>query len=101
MSGCVSTKTSTTSDCPPAEKCALKSSREASCGTFATKALKGGRSGMGMPDWELEEGAGAGGLEDAASVAAVGGLLAASGAAAASDGVEMMGTSTGGLFVFF
>ena len=57
---------------------------------------------MGMPDWELEEGAGAGGLEeDAASVAAVGGLLAASGAAAASDGVEMMGTSTGGLFVFF
>lgn len=86
------------------EKCALRSAGCASLGTLAMKALKGGRSGRGMPEWEwevvAEEGwEGGGGLEEAESVAAAGLLPAASGAAAPSDGVEMRGTST--VFEFF
>ena len=59
---------------------------------------------MGMPDWELEEeNWGACGPEEEEAAGSVApGLLAASGAAAASDGVEMMGTSsTGVLFLVF
>ena len=36
------------------EKCALRSRGCASLGTLAMKALKGGRSGRGMPEWEWE-----------------------------------------------
>ena len=86
------------------EKWALRSAGWASWGTLAMKALKGGRSGRGMPEWEweVEEGWGGGLDEEAESVVAVVGLApAAGGAAAASDGVEMMGTSTDSFFWVF